>query len=602
VGLKVSLWAALVALSAALVAASPAPAAPSCIGTPGLVCSTVTVPLDSSGVVPGTIPLHVEELPATGTPRGVVFLLAGGPGQGSATTFDLGTLTDASFFRAIFPGYTLVAYDDRGTGDSGLLNCPALQTSTALTGEDLLASVCAASIGAASQFYGTVDHAADLDAVRAALGFDKITLYGVSYGTKLALAYASEYPTHVAGMVLDSVLPTNLPDPYSANVARAMPATLNAWCANVCKAATPNYAADVIAVANKLAAKPARGPVVQLNGKTKMDTLDGASLLSVIVDADLNPGLADELPAAVHAARLGTMGPLLRLHALDTGTNELSASELSAALFAATVCRDGPFPWPSDSSPASRPALLKAAIAALPPGTFGPFGTYAAQLGNAVLCDKWPTPSGGATLSPNPLPNVPVLALSGGFDMRTPTAGAQSVIAQFPQGQLLVVPGIGHSVVTADPSLCAATAVRSWATTGHAPATCPRPPFQVPPLGAFPGALKARAGPVATLAIVEKTVREAEASWLLVSGTPDDAAGLAGGTMTPIATGGFRLDKYAIVPGVTVTGQIGYGAGNTITFSFQGSVTVGGRLGSNGVLTLLANRLSGTLGNRSVSG
>jgi len=78
------------------------------------------VPLDRSGAVPGTVDLHVESLPPSGQSSGAVFLLAGGPGQGSAHTFDLGDPQSASLFRFLFPGYTLVAYDDRGTGNSGL--------------------------------------------------------------------------------------------------------------------------------------------------------------------------------------------------------------------------------------------------------------------------------------------------------------------------------------------------------------------------------------------------------------------------------------------------------------------------------------------------
>ena len=54
-----------------------------CGDTPGLLCSTVVVPLDRTGVVPGTVSLHIEVLPAQGTPRGAIFLIAGGPGQGS---------------------------------------------------------------------------------------------------------------------------------------------------------------------------------------------------------------------------------------------------------------------------------------------------------------------------------------------------------------------------------------------------------------------------------------------------------------------------------------------------------------------------------------
>src|SRR5438128_757840 len=89
--------------------------------TPGLECGTVQVPLDRSGRVPGTIGLHVEVLPAEGTVRGVMFLIAGGPGQGSAKAYDLGSKDNSDFMRAMLPGYTLVAFDNRGTGSSGLI-------------------------------------------------------------------------------------------------------------------------------------------------------------------------------------------------------------------------------------------------------------------------------------------------------------------------------------------------------------------------------------------------------------------------------------------------------------------------------------------------
>jgi pimeloyl-ACP methyl ester carboxylesterase len=150
VGLRGTAIVLAAAVAAAAFSGSAQAQGTPCGTTPGLLCSTVTVPLDRSGVVPGTVSLHVEELPATGQPRGAVFLIAGGPGQGSARAFSLGTPDEALLFRFLFPGYTLVAYDDRGTGDSGLLNCPALQVSTAPTGEDVLASACATQIGPAA--------------------------------------------------------------------------------------------------------------------------------------------------------------------------------------------------------------------------------------------------------------------------------------------------------------------------------------------------------------------------------------------------------------------------------------------------------------------
>ena len=602
-GLRGSLRTLALVFGAALAAGagSATAAGTACGNVPGLVCSTVVVPLDRSGAVPGTIGLHVEELPPLGPSRGAIFLIAGGPGQGSAHTFDLGDRESATLFRFLFPGYTLVAYDDRGTGGSGLIDCPALQTSTTPDGQDLLASQCAASLGAGAPFYGTADHVADLDAVRAALGFDKIALYGVSYGTKLALAYAYAYPQHVERMVLDSVLPVDLPDPYSANVARALPATLAAFCARVCASVTPDFAGEVVTVANKLAASPVHGSVLLANGTRRNETLDGVGLLTVIIDADLNPGLAAELPAAVHAARYGNMAPLLRLQVIDANQSIESAADLSAGLFAATDCRDGPFPWPADSDPASRPALLAHALAALPPGSFGPFGSWASGVGNATLCDTWPTPSGGVDLTPNPPPNVPVLALSGGFDMRTPTAGAQSVIAQFPQGKLLVVPGVGHSVATTDPSGCAALAVHDWILDPSSVDTCSRPPSLVPLVADYPKAVTTRrASPATTFAIARKTLLESEAMWLFGDlDTPTTLPGLTSGRIVPIGTSGYRLAGYGLVPGITVSGTVKISERQTVALQFEGTFTVGGRVATPGTLQLTASGVHGRIGKRS---
>jgi hypothetical protein len=355
-------------------------------------------------------------------------------------------------------------------------------------------------------------------------------------------------------------------------------------------------------VANRLAAKPAHGTVLLARGAKKQDTLGGVELLSLVVDADLNPGLAAELPAAAHAARLGNMAPLLRLHVLDTQASQLSAPDLSAALFAATDCRDGPFPWPANSDPATRPALLRSAIAALPPGTFGRFGSWASDLGNAALCDTWPGPAGGADLAAGGFPNVPVLALSGGFDMRTPTAGAQSVIAQFPQGKLVIVPGVGHSVTSADPSGCAALAVRDWILDPSSNDTCTRPPFLVAPIGATPVAPKRRATPAATFALVSKTIAEAEAAWLL--NDSGDAShpvpGLTSGKLVPAGPDSFQLVGYGLVSGVTVSGTVKLGVRGGVTLKFEGLLKVAGRLAAPGTLQLISSRLQGTLGGHAV--
>src|SRR5439155_22018647 len=108
--------------------------------------------------------------------------------------------------------------------------------------------------------------------------------------------------------------------------------------------------------------------------------------------------------------------------------------------------------------------------------------------------------------------DVPVLAVSGGLDLRTPTANAEAVVRQFPQGQLLVAPEVGHSVLSTDLSLCSQREVQFWVQGLIVHPNCPRSPPLVRTLGAFPRA-GARRAPRSTLAVAAKTVRETEAAW-----------------------------------------------------------------------------------------
>src|SRR5262249_58791502 len=159
-----------------------------------------------------------------------------------------------------------------------------------------------------------------------------------------------------------------------------------------------------------------------------------------------------ECRAPAHPGRAGSLLPLLPGMELDTNALGTPPADFSDALYLATVCDDGPFPWSPTTALADRPAAIQAALAALPAGSLGPFGKWAATLGNAGVCAGWPTASIDITAPAGPMPDVPVLGFSGGLDLRTPTAGAVSVLAQFPQGHLVVVPGVGHSRLTSDPS------------------------------------------------------------------------------------------------------------------------------------------------------
>jgi pimeloyl-ACP methyl ester carboxylesterase len=513
--------------------------------------------------------------------------------------FGLRDPDSADYYRFLFPGYTLVAFDNRGTGRSALLTCPGLQAYYPIEQEAARVGACASTIGPQRVFFSTREHAEDLEAVRATLGpsAQRVGVWGTSYGTKLAVAYALAHPGNVERLLLDSVVPTDLDDPYRANTLREMPTALSDLCTGgLCRSATPSFAADVVAVANRLAARPVTGKVRRPNGTTQSVRVTGLDVMTVAVDADLNPGLAAELPAVMRAARQGDYQPLLRAFALDAVASSYPAESLSGGMFAATVCNDGPFPWAVDAPVAGRRATYDAGVAALPAGALGPFGKWAAQLGNGHFCLGWPPPSGGVPLASNPLPNVPVLAVNGGFDMRTPVASARAVVSRFPQGRLLVLHGVGHSVLGADPSFCSARAVRSW-ILGQAFGDCARPSPFLRPISAYPAAKRARrATPRETLVIARKTIEDAQAIWLMaIGGEGSQVAGLYGGRVTGGADNVFTLTRYSITPGIEVTGRVRF-----VEFGpplvFDGVVEVTGPMASTGLLGWQGGRLGGTLG------
>jgi pimeloyl-ACP methyl ester carboxylesterase len=572
--------------------------------TNGVRCGTVEVPLDQSGGVPGTVALHVEVLPAAGLPQGVVFLIAGGPGQGSAGAFNLSSRFTVELMRFMFPGFTLVAFDNRGTGESGVIRCEGLQASLTapVEQEAALARDCAEIIGPARVFYATRNHAEDIDAVRQALGYDRITLFGVSYGTKLSLAYALAHPASVDRLVLDSVVVPGYPDPFERNVLQQMPGTLRGFCAGgACNGATPDFSGEVVRLAERLEARPIQGKVIAATGKQKTLSMNGEDLISLIIDADLSPGLAAELPAAAHSAVRGEVRPLLRLYDIDLQSNLFRPEDLSIGLYAATNCADTGLPWTADTPPAARKAILDSTVAALPPGALGPFGKWAARSGRAFFCEQWPSPAGNTPLAPGPFPNIPVLALNGGFDLRTPTANALAVVARFPQGRLIEVPGVGHDVTGADMSGCSQNAVRAWILGRLTPrlASCPRVQPVVKVVHTFPRR-PAKPSVRSTLSVAALTLREAEAAWWQLAPGASTLRGLFGGKLVALKSGtAFTLKSYALAPGVFLTGNVKFvdiGPPST----YKGTVKVSGPAAIPGTLRFSKGSLSGTFGGRPV--
>ena len=188
---------------------------------------------------------------------------------------------------------------------------------------------------------------------------------------------------------------------------------------------------------------------------------------------------------------------------------------------------------------------------------------------------------------------MPVLAVNGGFDLRTPVANALAVISQFPKGQLVIVPGVGHSTTSADFSGCAAEAVRRFVTGtlgSFRSTSCPRVPPLARVLGAFPHR-PAKATAKATLTAAAKTLREAEATWLQMAFSSASFAprGLYGGKLVLAKEGlTFTLSRYSAVPGVQVTGKVTFVAAG-LPLQYKGTVQRLGPRGRRGLAHVLQN-------------
>jgi pimeloyl-ACP methyl ester carboxylesterase len=561
-----------------------------CEGSSGVRCGTVSVPLDRRGVIPGKVWLHVEQLPADGHPRGVVFVLAGGPGQAGTRVFDLAA--NGARLRAVFPGYTLVAFDPRGTGESGALRCPSLENGT-----DFVADMakCAETIGPAVSSYSTRDHAEDIDAVRAALGVDKIALWGASYGAKLALAYALAHPRNVARLLMDSPLPTTGPDPFGRTIFRSLSRALRSLCdGGYCKGLTRNLLGDLAAVANRLQKSRLRGEPV---------FVDGQGLLSLALATDSNPGLRAQVPTAIVEARRGRPALLVRL---STPAGRAAPDPtFSLPLYITTTCEDASLPWQPETPLADRERAYEAAVSALPRGAIGPFGDWAAQVGIARYCSFWPPSGPGARLGDGPLPDVPVLVLSGAFDMRTPTESARAISRLFRRGRLVVVPGIGHGVLASDFSQCAERAVHTWLDGARPRSSCAAVRPVLASVGPLAGLPTGRRVPAARAReAVATTLRAAAAAWYTSARGRAGASlpGLYGGRLTSKDGESFSLDRFSDIKGVEVTGRLT--AVTTIRgplVQVQGGVKVTGRRDVRGAVTVSEGRLTGRLGGSPIS-
>lgn len=225
-------------------------------------CGFLTVPEDYAALDGNTIDIHVVRLPAiaTGAEKDPLLFLAGGPGQ--AATELVGGI--ARTFKDVRQTRDLLFIDQRGTGQSNPLGCEITDLNTVWDalilddneldiGKDIAA--CAATHDANYQHYSTLNAVKDFDAVREALGYTQINIYGGSYGTRSGLAYMREFPNTIRAAVLDGVAPPQVKLGLFSHSANAAFQRMLSDCAEqeACHNTFPNLAEKYRSVINRLA-------------------------------------------------------------------------------------------------------------------------------------------------------------------------------------------------------------------------------------------------------------------------------------------------------------------------------------------------------------
>jgi pimeloyl-ACP methyl ester carboxylesterase len=566
----------------------------------------VTVPLDRSGAVAGTVKLAVAiERPRPGA-TGFLLALSGGPGQPSVAFAD-------AFRASLDPALRhrrLVLVDQRGTGRSGALRCAPLQ---ALGTLDVVntrtVAACADRLGPARQFYSTTASVQDIDVVRQAIGAPKLELMGVSYGTYVAVQYARQFPAFTDGLILDSVVGPDGIDAYFLDTFERLPRVLAEQCAGGrCRAATTDPVADLGVLTRWLAQAPLRGTIPGLRGARHMTAIrDESELLLMIMAGDLNPFLQAALPGAIAAAGAGDPAPLLRLRRIAQGP-PTSITDFSSTLNVATTCADVKLPYTLATAYPDRWTAWRHGVDGVAESAFAPFSRNAViSTSVAHDCLRWPQGDMPGAPSTAPLPDVPTLLLSGRLDTRTPLENAQELQALLPHSQLLTVTGTGHDVLDSDITGCAARALKRFADGRQIGTACKgkdnavtvlaRPARSIAAYRRAPGVAGDR-GRLLFAAL--DTIADAQVSGLqtIYAGFATiDGGGLRGGYYTASKSGShLRLRRYRLVPGVAVSGTL-----TASSTTDAGTVVVDGpghldgrlRIGATGTIT-------GTLGGRAV--
>ena len=420
---------------------------------PEYTCGFLTVPETRGDPDGPTVRIAVTTVPAqSSTPAAdPIVYLDGGPGGA-------GSLSAASAVAAgMNADHDIVFVDQRGTYHSEpFLSCPeqdafyaevnGLAYSDPATGDKSDAATAACrerlvSDGVALDAYNSAENAADIADLRVALGIEEWNLYGVSYGTDLALTILRDHPEGVRSVVLDSVVPPNFR--WTADFWPAASAAFDemyAACAaqKSCAAAYPDLEEEFTDTVTRLDADPLTVPVTNAAGDTVSVVVDGYKLANaVVLRLATGPANSAVLPQMIHEIAAGNGTGIASTLLLSVTPPEFVGLGLQWGVFCSEDVPRTSLEEVVALGAQALPAFPESVLSLLP------------QLPRVFAdCAIWDVPAADEAAHQPAVSDVPVLFLGGTFDAVTAPYWQDAATPTLSASQVVNFPGLGHHVIT----------------------------------------------------------------------------------------------------------------------------------------------------------
>jgi len=513
---------------------------------PEALCGTYEVFENRAARSGRKIPLRLLVLPATGPGRlpDPFVYFAGGPGDASI----LEGLSIAQELASLRRRRDVLLVDLRGTGRSGGLFCTELQEDVQGFLDDFLPTekirACRDRLKkeADLSWYTTDAAVDDVEEVRAALGYGRLNLMGISYGTRAVLTYLRRHPQSVRTAVMEGVLAPE--ERYPLGMARATQEALDgliAECAGdpACHGAFPALRQELETILSRAAAEPVLVKLTNPGTRRAMELhLTRSGVAQLLRYRLYSPVEAALLPLRIHQAAQGDWKPLAR-SALHDGMNLGSVAE---GFYQSVTC--------AEDVAFIRDEEIAPAVA----GTF--LGDFRVRRQKAA-CEGWPVRAPGPDVHAPVVADVPSLLIAGERDPATPASGAERVARTLQRSRRLVIADGGHDTVGMQGEACLSGLTAAFIEAGTADgldtscvAQIRRPAFELPAVTVAQADLERLPGSYANTEMgyaVKVNLQDSRVRLSITQGPPFPPALLEATSPTR-----FRWEGDGLAPGLAV--------------------------------------------------